>query len=104
VPTVPQAVALAAFGIVQMAIPYALFARGLREVSAAEAGLITLVEPILNPVWVVLVAHERPSLPTLAGGALLLAGVALRYIPFSPAGPRSRSRVQPPCSAQPEVS
>ena len=64
-----------------MAIPYALFARGLREVSAAEAGLITLVEPILNPVWVVLVAHERPSVPTLVGGALLLAGVAIRYVP-----------------------
>jgi drug/metabolite transporter (DMT)-like permease len=83
-PTGPQALVLAAFGTVQMAIPYALFARGLREVSVAEAGLISLVEPILNPVWVVLVAHERPGLPTLLGGSLLLAGIACRYLPAPP--------------------
>jgi drug/metabolite transporter, DME family len=81
VPTAFQALALAGFGVVQMAIPYALFARGLREVGAAEAGLIALVEPILNPVWVVLVAHEVPSVPTLVGGTLLLGGVVLRYLP-----------------------
>lgn len=81
VPTAPQALALVAFGTVQMAIPYALFARGLREVNAAEAGLISLAEPILNPLWVFLVAHERPSPPTLLGGAFLLAGIALRYLP-----------------------
>ena len=78
-PSPAQVLALAAFGAVQMAVPYALFARGLREVDAAEAGLITLVEPILNPFWVVLVARERPGWPTLVGGAFLLAGVALRY-------------------------
>lgn len=80
VPSAPQAVVLVGFGVVQMAIPYALFARGLREVDAAEAGLICLAEPILNPLWVVLVAHEWPSLPTFVGGALLLSGVALRYV------------------------
>jgi drug/metabolite transporter (DMT)-like permease len=37
--------ALVAFGVVQMAIPYALFARGLREIPAPEAGLIGLLEP-----------------------------------------------------------
>jgi drug/metabolite transporter, DME family len=80
IPSPPQTLTLMIFGAVQMAIPYALFARGLREVSAPEAGLITLIEPILNPVWVVLVSHERPSLPTLLGGSLLLAGLALRYL------------------------
>lgn len=80
-PTAAQMIGLALFGIVQMAIPYALFARGLREVSIAEAGLISLIEPILNPIWVILVAHERPSLPTVIGGTMLLAGVAVRYLP-----------------------
>jgi drug/metabolite transporter (DMT)-like permease len=100
-PSLPEALALAAFGAVQMAIPYALFARGLREVSAAEAGLISLVEPILVPVWVVLVAHERPSVPTMLGGTLMLAGVASRYLPAlvkpSPAAPE-------PASAAPDAS
>lgn len=81
-PSPSQTLALIAFGTVQMAIPYILFARGLRTVSASEAGLITLIEPILNPVWVALLAHELPSPPTIAGGLLLLSGVTLRYLPF----------------------
>ena len=73
---------LLAFGVIQMALPYVLFARGLREVGTAEAGLIALVEPILNPIWVVLVVGERPAIPTLIGGLLLLSGVAYRYWPM----------------------
>ncbi len=80
IPTGPQALALLAFGAVQMAVPYALFARGLREIGAAEAGLICLIEPILVPVWTLLVARERPGLATLLGGGLMLSGVLLRYL------------------------
>ncbi len=83
-PSATQALALAAFGVIQMAIPYALFARGLREVSAPEAGLLALIEPILTPVWAFAATHEIPSLPTLAGGLLLLLGVAIRYLKLPP--------------------
>ena len=48
---------------------------------APEAGLIGLVEPILNPIWVVLFVHERPAGPTVIGGLFLLAGLAYRYWP-----------------------
>lgn len=68
---------LVVFGVVQMAIPYVLFTRGLRTVPAAEAGLIGLIEPILNPLWVYLQHGERPGTPTVVGGALVLAGVAV---------------------------
>jgi drug/metabolite transporter (DMT)-like permease len=80
-PSPPQLGILLAFGVIQMAIPYALFARGLREIGAAEAGLIALAEPILNPLWVAFGQGERPSGPTVVGGLFLLAGVALRYLP-----------------------
>jgi drug/metabolite transporter (DMT)-like permease len=82
IPTGSQALILIAFGVVQMAIPYILFAAGLRTIGAAEAGLIALIEPILNPIWVLLVVGERPTLPTLVGGSLLLAGVVYKYVPF----------------------
>jgi DME family drug/metabolite transporter len=84
-PAPPQVLALIAFGVVQMAIPYALFARGLREIGAPEAGLIALLEPVLNPIWVFLVNGERPAPATLVGGSFLLLGVACRYAP-SPRG------------------
>jgi drug/metabolite transporter (DMT)-like permease len=80
-PPPAQTFALIAFGVVQMAIPYALFARGLREVGAPEAGLIALLEPVLNPIWVVLATGERPAAATLVGGLFLLSGVACRFAP-----------------------
>ncbi len=71
------------FGAVQMGIPYLLMARGLRVVSTQEAGVITLLEPLLNPVWAYLVAPEKesPTRYTLAGGALILGALAWRYWP-----------------------
>lgn len=69
-------------GAVQIAAPYVLLSYGLRRVSGAEAGLIALVEPLLNPVWVVLLIGEQPTGSTLVGGALILAGLALRYTVF----------------------
>jgi DME family drug/metabolite transporter len=81
VPTPVQGFTLLAFGVVQMALPYVLFARGLREIGTAEAGLIGLIEPILNPIWVVLAVGEWPAVPTLIGGFFLLGGVAYRYWP-----------------------
>jgi drug/metabolite transporter (DMT)-like permease len=82
-PTPSQWAFLAFFGAVQMALPYWFMARGLRIVSAQEAGAITLLEPLLNPLWAFLVAPETetPGWPTFAGGALILGGLAWRYWP-----------------------
>lgn len=82
-PTGPQLAWIALFGVVQMAAPYLLFARGLRHVGPQEAGVITLLEPVLNPVWAYLIAPERetPTPWTLLGGAILLAALLRRYWP-----------------------
>jgi drug/metabolite transporter (DMT)-like permease len=79
--TVAQYVTLALFGVVQMGLPYWLMSRGLRSVSPQEAGAITLLEPILNPVWAYLVAGEVPPLATLVGGMFILGALAWRYWP-----------------------
>jgi drug/metabolite transporter (DMT)-like permease len=50
-------------------------------VSAPEAGLVSLIEPLLNPIWVILAIGEYPARETWVGGAFLLAGVAVRYLP-----------------------
>lgn len=93
IPTAPQAGILFGFGVIQMAIPYVLFARGLRHVPAPEASLIALIEPILNPIWVMLFIREYPDWPTWVGGSFLLAGVVLRYVPT---GRRRPIPVPPP--------
>lgn len=74
---------LAFFGVVQMGLPYLLFTRGLRSVSPQEAGTITLLEPILNPLWAYLISPETDTPPptTWLGGSLILAALAWRYAP-----------------------
>src|SRR3990172_2150020 len=67
---------------VQFALPYVLFTRGLSQVTGAEASLIALIEPVLNPVWVALFFGENPTTATLAGGAIIICGLALRYTVF----------------------
>jgi drug/metabolite transporter (DMT)-like permease len=65
-------------GVVQVGIAYVLFARGLRRVPAAEASLISMLEPVLNPVWVMLGTGETPGRWALAGGGVVVASVVLR--------------------------
>jgi drug/metabolite transporter (DMT)-like permease len=80
-PTWGQLGVLFLFGSVQMGLPYWLVARGLRVVSPQEAGTITLLEPILNPLWAYVVASEVPSPFTLAGGVFIVGGLVWRYWP-----------------------
>ena len=70
---------LAAFGIVQMAVPYLLFARGLKSVPAQEAALIVLLEPVLTPLGPGLLGWETAPLAIWLGGGLIVGGLLLRY-------------------------
>jgi len=79
VPPPPQLGVLLLYGTIQLGIPYVLFARGLRNISPQEAGVILLLEPVLNPVWTFLLHGERPSKMTLVGGTFLLGSLGLRY-------------------------
>lgn len=71
---------LAAFGMFQMGLPYVLFARGLREIPGHEASGIGLLEPLLMPVWVFVAWGIRPAWWTMAGGALILFGLIVKYL------------------------
>jgi drug/metabolite transporter (DMT)-like permease len=72
--------ALLALGVVQLGVSYWLYARAIKQVTALEAVLIPVIEPILNPIWVLLFLREQPSRWALAGGAIVLTAVTLRAI------------------------
>lgn len=76
---------LIAMGVVQMGLGLALFTVGARLIPAAEVALITLLEVVLGPLWVLLSIHERPDAATLAGGAIVIAAVVLQALGDSPA-------------------
>lgn len=75
--TAPQWGILAALGLGQIALPYLLFSAGVREVSALRATLLSMLEPLLNPVWVALATGEIPGNGTLLGGGLIIVCLVL---------------------------
>lgn len=71
---------LGVLGVVQLGMSYWLYARAIKHVSALEAVIIPVIEPILNPVWVLLALHERPSPLAVVGGAVVLGAVTIRAV------------------------
>jgi DME family drug/metabolite transporter len=74
------ALVLLYLGVMQLGVSYWMFARGVRQVPAAEASLISMLEPVCNPLWVLLGTGERPGPWSIAGGAIVLGAVALRTL------------------------
>jgi drug/metabolite transporter (DMT)-like permease len=58
-------------GVFQIGLAYALMTRGVRGITALEASLLLLLEPVLNTVWAWLVLAERPGPWSLAGCAAI---------------------------------
>ncbi|MBV9999560.1 MAG: DMT family transporter [Verrucomicrobia bacterium] len=83
-------------GGLSLGVPYVLYSRAIREVRALDATLITMVEPILNPVWVMLAAHECPSGWSVLGGAVVLTTSLIRSILASKDEGLSTSARRPP--------
>ena len=81
-------------GVFQIGFAYLLFTRAIRHVSALEASLLLLLEPVLNPIWAWLVHGEAPGAFTLAGGAVILSATTLRAV----TAPRT-ANYQPPTAA-----
>jgi drug/metabolite transporter (DMT)-like permease len=69
---------LAALGIGQIGLGFALLTIGARLIPAAQVGLITLLEVVLGPVWVWLALDERPGTLTLVGGTIVIAAIVLQ--------------------------
>lgn len=78
--TVSEHGMLAFLGLIQIGLGYALFTYGQRRISAIESSLIAMLEPILNPVWVLIGYHEIPSAWSVAGGIIIVMALSVRII------------------------
>jgi DME family drug/metabolite transporter len=72
-------------GVFQIGIAYAFFVKGLQHVTATQASLTGMLEPVANPIWVLLFLHERPSAFAIAGGVIVLAAIAWHTMQGQPA-------------------
>jgi drug/metabolite transporter (DMT)-like permease len=73
--TGPDFALLFVFGSVQFGAGLALFATGARLAPTAEVGLVTLLEPLLGPIWVWVVLGADPGAAALIGGGIVLAAL-----------------------------
>jgi drug/metabolite transporter (DMT)-like permease len=71
---------LALLGTVQLGLPYVFYAAAIKQVTALEATLIPLLEPVLNPLWVMLALGEQPGPWAIVGGLLVLGAVLGRGV------------------------
>ncbi len=67
-------------GLVQMTVPTILMVWTSRWLGAVEIALLSLLDTVLNPLWVFLFLGEAPSPLALLGGAIVVAAVVLAVV------------------------
>lgn len=82
-------------GCFQLGLSWAIYTFAIKHVEALEASLITIIEPILNPVWVFLLLGEIPGPWALVGGCVILTAITARYV-LPALKPSSQSSVENP--------
>lgn len=78
-PSLTGWVAIILLGVFQLGLSYVLYSIAIKHVTALEATIITMIEPILNPIWVFLMLGEMPGPWSLAGGLIILVAIVARY-------------------------
>ncbi len=90
---------IAWLGPVTTAAAYMLFVRGLRTVSAATAGTLSLAEPLVAALAGIGLLHEHLAAPAVIGCGLLAAGLAFASLRPRPARSPDRRPGAPAGSA-----
>lgn len=67
---------IALMGVVQLGLGCICATMAMRELRAAEVGLLGLLETVLGPLWVWLAVGEAPSASALAGGSIVIVALA----------------------------
>lgn len=73
--TTPDIVLILILGIVQLGIPYVLYALAASKISPLSCSLIGMIEPLLNPIWVAVFYGEVPGIFALIGGIVVITSV-----------------------------
>ncbi|MBB3743056.1 drug/metabolite transporter (DMT)-like permease [Rhizobium sp. BK591] len=81
IPTSTQLLACAFYGIFTTGIGYVLLLLGSRRIGSGEAGLLSMLDVILGPIWVWIFYSEEITLPVLLGGAVVLTSVFWYLLP-----------------------
>jgi drug/metabolite transporter (DMT)-like permease len=78
--TLKSLISVMVLGVIQVGLSAILFSIGIKRVSAVQANLIAVIEPVFNPVWVFLAIGEAPGVKTLIGGSVIIIAVTIASI------------------------
>lgn len=67
-------------GAFQIAIGYVFYIKSLKHISPLDTSLICLLEPLMNPIWVLLFIHEVPTVIAIVGSVFVLAGIVANIV------------------------
>ena len=77
-------------GVFQIAAAYAIFTYGIKRILAVEASIISMLEPVLNPVWVLLGYGEVPTTFAILGGVIIISAISVRTLILGGPGLKSK--------------
>ena len=84
IPDSRSIIGLVLLGVFQTGFCIILYALAMKHIKAIEAALITVIEPLLNPMWV-FIFREKPGLYAIIGGIIVLSSVTIRkYVSRKP--------------------
>jgi drug/metabolite transporter, DME family len=83
--TTKSLLALLFLGVFQIGFAYACFVKGLQHVTATQASLTGMLEPVANPIWVLLFLGEKPSVFAIAGAVVVLVAIGWHTMQGEPA-------------------
>jgi drug/metabolite transporter (DMT)-like permease len=71
---------LLTFGFAQLGIGLAIFSVGAAGAPATEVALLSMLEPIMGPIWVWIFVSEYPGVPALIGGSVVFVALAAHTV------------------------
>jgi drug/metabolite transporter (DMT)-like permease len=63
-------------GFIQIGAASLLFSYGIKRISAVKAMITAIIEPVLSPIWVLILIGEKPTISAMAGGIIIISAVA----------------------------
>ncbi len=70
-------VCIIVLGVLQLGIPYILYGKAAEYCPPLACSLLGAIEPLLNPVWVLIFDGEKPGIFALIGGIIVIVSVTV---------------------------
>lgn len=80
VPSLKSILGILILGVFQLGVSYILYTTAIQHISSVEAILIPVLEPLLNPIWVLLFTGESPGSYTFLGGSIVIIAIIAREL------------------------